>query len=53
MLVSNLGEVAKVNPETGEVVDTKDINATTVISPVVANEKIYILSEKGRLLSLR
>lgn len=53
VLVSNLGEMAKVDPVTGEIVETKEIDATSVISPVVANEKIYILSEKGRLLALR
>ena len=53
VLVSNLGEIAKVDPATGDIVETKEIDATSVISPVVANEKIYILSEKGRLLALR
>ncbi len=53
VLVSNLGEVAKVDPTTGEIVETKDINEASVISPVVANEKVYILSEKGRLVALR
>ncbi len=53
VLVSNLGEVAKVDPTTGAIVETKDIDEASVISPVVANEKVYILSEKGRLLALR
>lgn len=53
ILVSNLGEVAKVNPVSGEIVETKEIDAGSVLSPVVANEKVYILSEKGRLLALR
>ena len=53
VLVSNLGEMAKVDPQTGEITETKKIGATSVISPVVANEKVYILSENGRLLALR
>ncbi len=53
VLVSNLGEIAKVDPTNGEIVEIKDIDEASVISPVVANEKIYILSENGRLLALR
>ncbi len=53
VLVSNLGEISKVNPVNGAVVDTMEIDEPSTISPVVANEKLYILSEKGRLLSLR
>lgn len=53
ILVSNLGEIAKVDPVTGAIQETRDIDAPSVISPVVANEDIYILSEKGRLVSLR
>ena len=53
ILVSNLGEVVKVDPVTGEIAETKEIDDGSVISPVVANEKVYILSEKGRLLALR
>jgi outer membrane protein assembly factor BamB len=52
VLVSNLGEIAKVNPMNGEIVETEEIDEPSVISPVVANEKLYILSEKGRLLAL-
>jgi len=53
VLVSNLGEVAKVEPTDGTIVETRKIDEASVISPVVANETIYILSEKGRLLALR
>lgn len=53
VLVSNLGEVAKVEPTDGTIVETREIDEASVISPVVANETIYILSEKGRLLALR
>ena len=53
VLVSNLGEMAKVDPATGVLVEMRDIGEASVISPVVANEKVYILSEEGRLLALR
>ena len=53
VLVSSIGEVAKVNPSNGEIVETMDIDEPSMIAPVVANEKVYILSEKGRLLALR
>ncbi len=53
VLVSNLGELAKVDPTTGEIVEIRDIDDPSVISPVVANEKIFILSENGRLMAFR
>ncbi|MEO1252454.1 MAG: PQQ-binding-like beta-propeller repeat protein [Pseudomonadota bacterium] len=53
ILVSNLGELAKVDPTTGEIREMADIDEPSVISPVVADETVFILSEKGRLLALR
>ena len=53
VLVSSEGEVVKASPATGEVVLTKKIDGGSVVAPIVANEKIYILTEKGKLLAMR
>lgn len=53
VLVSSIGEVAKVDPVSGTLNEVKDIKQDTIIPPIVANEKIYILSEDGRLSALR
>lgn len=53
VLVSSEGDIAKVSPITGEIVATEEIGEGSVISPVVADEKIYVLDEKGKLTALR
>ena len=53
ILVSSEGEIAKVSPITGEVVAKEKIGGSSVISPVVANEKIYVLTEEGKLIAMR
>ena len=53
VLVSSQGRIVKVSPTTGEVVETKKISGGSVIAPVVANEKLYILTEAGKLIAMR
>ena len=53
VLVSNDNQMVKVSPQTGEIVATKKIPGGSVIAPVVAGEKVYILTEKGKLMALR
>lgn len=53
VLVSSEKEVVKVSPETGEVVTSKKIEGGSVVAPVVAGEKIYILTEEGKLIAMR
>ncbi len=53
VLVSSRGQIVKVAPETGEVIATKKIGGSSVVSPVVANEKVYILTEAGKLIAIR
>ncbi|MEM8771073.1 MAG: PQQ-binding-like beta-propeller repeat protein [Pseudomonadota bacterium] len=53
ILVSSLGEIVKVDPASGALVETKKLDGGAVIAPVVANEKVFILTEKGKLLALR
>ncbi|MEL7017361.1 MAG: PQQ-binding-like beta-propeller repeat protein, partial [Pseudomonadota bacterium] len=49
VLVSSVGELVKVDPTDGEIVETKKIKEGSLVSPVVSGEKIYVLTQKGKL----
>ena len=53
ILVSSEEAIVKVNPANGEIVETDDIDAGAFIPPVVANEKLFILTEKGKLIVMQ
>ncbi|MEL7485901.1 MAG: PQQ-binding-like beta-propeller repeat protein [Pseudomonadota bacterium] len=53
VLVSSEGEVVAVAPQTGAVLDTKKLGGGSSVSPIVADETIYILSEAGKLYALK
>ena len=53
VLVSSEGEVAKVDPGTGALLDTKKLRDGSAVSPIVADETIFILSEQGKLYALK
>jgi len=53
ILVSSHGRIVKVAPATGEVLGTEKIGGGSVIAPVVANEKVYVLTEEGKLIAMR
>lgn len=53
VLVSNDREVIKVSPRDGEIVERVKIDGGSVVAPVVANEKLFILTEKGKLIAMR
>lgn len=53
ILVSTEGRVAKISPKDGTVTEEKKIDDGSVIAPIVADELIYILTEKGKLYALR
>lgn len=53
ILVSTDNQLVRVSPETGEVLETKKIDGGSVVAPVVAGEKVFILTEKGKLIALR
>ena len=53
VLVSSEGQVVAVSPQTGVVLDTKKIGEGSSVSPIVADETIYVLSESGKLFALK
>lgn len=53
LLVSTRGEIVKVSPQNGSVVERKQVGQGFIVPPIVADETIYILSEKGKLVALK
>lgn len=53
ILVSTEGDMAYVDPATGAVQATQDMDRSMSLSPVVANNMLYLLADDGRLTALR
>lgn len=53
ILVSSDGRLAKVSPQDGSVVETKKIEDGSVVSPIVADERIFVLTQSGKLYAFR
>ena len=53
LLVSTEKEIVRVSPETGEVTETDKFDGGSVVAPVVAGEKVFILTEDGKLVAMR
>lgn len=53
ILVSTEGDMAYVDPATGTVQATQDMDRSMSLSPVVANNMLYLLADDGRLTALR
>jgi len=52
VLVSTHGQLVKITPDDGTLVATKKISGGSVVPPVVAGEKLFVLTEKGKLLAM-
>lgn len=53
ILVSTQGDLLYVDPATGTVQTAKDLDRSMSLSPVVANNTLYILADDGKLTALR
>lgn len=53
ILVSTQGDMLYVDPATGTVQATQDLDRSMSLSPVVANNTLYILADDGKLTALR
>ena len=53
ILVSSDGRLAKVSPQDGSLVETKKIDDGSVVSPIVADERIFVLTQKGKLYAFQ
>ena len=53
ILASTHGKVAEINPVDGKVMNEIDVDGTIRLSPVVAGNTLYLLSEDGTLMAYR
>jgi outer membrane protein assembly factor BamB len=53
IVVSTRGELAYIDPATGTVQATRDMDRSMSLSPVVANSTLYILADDGKITALR
>jgi outer membrane protein assembly factor BamB len=53
IVASSLGELQAISPYSGEPLGVIDIDDPVFISPIVAGETIYVLTDKGRLIAFR
>ncbi|MDE0811244.1 MAG: PQQ-binding-like beta-propeller repeat protein [Alphaproteobacteria bacterium] len=53
ILASSLGELHAISPYSGELMGIVDIGDPVFISPIVAGETMYVLTDKGRLIAYR
>uniref|UniRef100_UPI000AB68A8C PQQ-binding-like beta-propeller repeat protein n=1 Tax=Sphingobium phenoxybenzoativorans TaxID=1592790 RepID=UPI000AB68A8C len=52
-LVSTLGDMVTVDPQTGKAAEPIDMHHPMSLSPVVANRTLYILADDGKLMALK
>jgi outer membrane protein assembly factor BamB len=53
VIVSSHGYLLSVSPYTGEILSGEKISGGSVIPPIVADQTIYILTSKGKLIAYR
>lgn len=53
ILANSLGHIVAVSPESGEVVAEADVGDPVFIPPIAANEQIYVVTDKARLVVFR
>lgn len=53
VLVSSLGYALSISPYTGEILSQMKLPGPSYISPVVANDSLYIFTDKGDLVALK
>lgn len=52
VLVSTHGQLVKVTPDDGTIIKTKKIDGGSIVPPIVADEKLFVLTEKGKLIAM-
>ena len=53
IVVSTRGEMVYVDPTSGTVQSTVDMKRSMSLSPIVANNMLYVLADDGKLTALR
>lgn len=53
LLINTLGQIVSVSPKDGSVLSTKETKDPLTLPPVIANNTLYLLDDKGRLTAYR
>jgi outer membrane protein assembly factor BamB len=53
LLINTLGQIVSVSPKDGSVLSTKETKDPLSLAPVIANNMLYLLDDKGRLSAYR
>jgi outer membrane protein assembly factor BamB len=53
ILANTRGEVVKVSPQDGSIVEKEEVGDSFIVPPIVAEETIFVLSDTGKLSALR
>jgi outer membrane protein assembly factor BamB len=53
ILVSTEGAMASVDPATGQTLQERELNQSLTLSPIVADNMLYLLTDEGRILAFR
>lgn len=51
--VSSRGQMVIVNPYNGAIIDERKVGDAVMVPPIIANETIYLLNDKAKLIALR
>lgn len=51
IIANNVGEIVMANPQNGQILNTIKTGANISLAPIVAGERLYILSDDGRLIA--
>jgi len=53
IVVSNKGVMASVSPQTGQIINTREVGDAFYIAPVIAGNTVYLLDNNASLVALR
>lgn len=53
LTVSSRGDVVELSPYNGQVIRSYSVKQDVYVSPIIANETVYILSDEAKLIALR
>jgi len=53
VVASSRGRMAIINPYTGEIIEERKLGDDIMVPPIIANETVYFLSDKAKLIALR
>jgi outer membrane protein assembly factor BamB len=51
--VSSRGRMVVVNPYNGQIIEERKIGDAVMVPPIIANETVYLLNDKAKLIALR